>query len=174
MLAAPTPASPHWNPCDDDAVARETEAMTTALAGTLAEPPPSAANMVANAADGALNTRIVVAAASNRSIVLNISVLLIDGPTLRIAKLRRGSDRASGAPPILVVATPQLGPALERPPQVDYPERSSRLRDPSPWSTSLSNLERIAANESTSAQLGPWVLASSEPRWALSIPVSRR
>ena len=40
MLAAPTPASPHWNPCDDDAVARETEAMTAAFAGPLAEPPP--------------------------------------------------------------------------------------------------------------------------------------
>jgi hypothetical protein len=78
MLAAPRPASPHWNPCDDDAVARETGAMTASFAGLLAEPPPSAPITVANAADGALNTRIVVAATSNRLIDLNISVLLID------------------------------------------------------------------------------------------------
>jgi hypothetical protein len=78
MLAAPSPASPHWNPCDDDAVARETEAMTAACPGPLAEPPPAAATMVANAADGALRTRIAVAATSNRLIDLKISVLLID------------------------------------------------------------------------------------------------
>jgi hypothetical protein len=78
MLAAPTPASPHWNPCDDDAVARETGALTAAGAGPLTEPPPSAAITVANAADGALNIRITVAAASNRLIGLNISLLLLD------------------------------------------------------------------------------------------------
>jgi hypothetical protein len=78
MLAAPTPASPHLNPCDDDAVVRETGAMTAACPGPLAEPPPAAATMVANAADGALRTRIAVAATSNRLIDLKISVLLID------------------------------------------------------------------------------------------------
>jgi hypothetical protein len=77
MLAAPTPASPHWNPRDDDAVVRETGAMTAARAGPLAEPPPSPTS-IANAADGALNTKIAVAATSNRLTNLNISTLLID------------------------------------------------------------------------------------------------
>ena len=45
MLAAPIQASPLRNPCDDDAVARETG---TAPRRTAAEPPPSAAS-VANA-----------------------------------------------------------------------------------------------------------------------------
>ena len=78
MLPAPTPASPHRNPCDDDAVVRETGAMTAARPGPLTEPPPSAATIVANAADGALRTRIGAAATSNRLIDSNISVLLID------------------------------------------------------------------------------------------------
>jgi hypothetical protein len=43
---------------------------------------------VANAAHGALNITIAVAATSNRLIDLNISVLLIDRRHLRIAKLR--------------------------------------------------------------------------------------
>jgi len=78
MVAAPTPASSHRNPCDDNAVVREAGAMTTGCPGPLAEPPPSAANMLANAADGALNTRIAVAATRNRLIDLNILVLLFD------------------------------------------------------------------------------------------------
>lgn len=72
MLAAPIQASPLRNPCDDDAVARET---TAACAGPL--PPPSAAS-VANAVRGTLNTRIAVAATTNTSIDVNISVLLIN------------------------------------------------------------------------------------------------
>jgi hypothetical protein len=52
--------------------------MTAARAGPLAEPPPPPAATIANAADGALNTRIAVAATNNRLIDLTISVLLID------------------------------------------------------------------------------------------------
>jgi hypothetical protein len=52
--------------------------MTAACAGALAEPPPPPAAVAANAAHGALNTTIAVAATSNRLIDLNISVLLID------------------------------------------------------------------------------------------------
>jgi hypothetical protein len=51
--------------------------MAATRAGPLAEPPPSAA-AIANAADGALNTRIAVAASSNRLIDLNLSVLLVN------------------------------------------------------------------------------------------------
>jgi hypothetical protein len=78
MVAAPTPASPHWNPCDENAVAREAGALSAARAGPLAEPPPPSPTSIANAADGPVNTKIAVAATSNRLIDLNISVLLID------------------------------------------------------------------------------------------------
>ena len=51
--------------------------MAAARGGPLPEPPPPAGNTIANAAHGALNTRIAVAATSNRLTDSNTSVLLI-------------------------------------------------------------------------------------------------